>query len=83
MTAQWLIKLDTLIEGARRRDAIKIPVLKKIARLVYYPIDLILGLPKMWSIKYKMNHSHGSGLEPVKLYIYIPCHISTSPDNKH
>ena len=69
MTAQWLIKLDALIDGARRRDAIKIPVLKKIARLVYYPIDLILGLPKMWSIKYKMNHSHGSGLEPVKLAV--------------
>lgn len=23
----------------------------------------------MWSIKYKMNHSHGSGLEPVKLAV--------------
>lgn len=29
MTVQWLIKLDTLIDGVRRRDTIKIPVLKK------------------------------------------------------
>jgi len=69
MTAQCLIKLDTLIGGVRQRDAIKIPVLKKLARLIYYPIDLLLGFPKMWCIKYKMAHSHGSGLTPVKLAI--------------
>lgn len=69
MTAQWLIKLDALIGGTRLRDSIKNPLARKMARLVFYPIDVMLGLPKMWTVKYRMKHSKGSGLPPVKLAI--------------
>lgn len=69
MTAQWLIKLDALIYGAQKRDNIRNVFLKKMVRVLYYPIDLLLGIPKMLVIMYRMRHSKGSGLAPVRLAI--------------
>lgn len=59
MTAEWLIRLDTLIGGSHQRDKIKNPFLRKIARLFYYPVDILLGLPKMWTIIRKMKCKTG------------------------
>ena len=55
MLAEIIVRLDTLICGARKREKISNKLLRKIVRLIYYPLDIILGLPKMWNIIRKMN----------------------------
>lgn len=55
MTSETLIRLDTLIHGARKREKIRSYLLRKIVRCIYYLFDIILGFPKMWFIIRKMN----------------------------
>lgn len=52
---ETIIRLDTLIYGVRKRDRIHNNFLRKVVRLLYYPLDFIFGLPKMWSIIRKMG----------------------------
>ena len=52
---ETIIRLDTLIYGLRKRDRIRNNFLQKVVRLLYYPLDIIFGLPKMWSIIRKMG----------------------------
>lgn len=58
MTVEWLIRLDAICQGTYIRKRIQYVLLSKVARLLFYPIDIIIGLPRMWYIIYKMQCSH-------------------------
>ncbi|MCH5311274.1 MAG: glycosyltransferase family 2 protein [Prevotella sp.] len=55
MTSETIIRLDALIYGTRVRNKIRSELLRKVVRLFYYPLDIVWGLPKMWSIIRKMK----------------------------
>lgn len=68
MTTEWLIRLDTICQGATIRQRIPCAFIRKIARLFFYPIDILVGLPKMWYIIHKMQCKSPTK-RPIKLAI--------------